>query len=88
MEITRLSDKGQITIPQALRDVNGWKDGQELIVINLGDGILLKPNHKQFPETKLNDVAGCLKYQENSKSLKDIDDAIRQGVEELWHGGS
>lgn len=46
----------------------------------MGDGILLK-RKKLFPETKLDDVAGCLKYQGKAKTLEDIDNAIRQGVE-------
>lgn len=50
-------------------------------IIDMGDEILLKPN-KLFPETKLDDVAGCLKYQGEPKTLEDMDNAIRQGVEE------
>jgi hypothetical protein len=45
----------------------------------LGD--LLKPS-KFFSLTKLDDVAGCLKYQGKPKTLEDMDNAIRQGVEE------
>ena len=67
-----------------------YRDAQKRGVerpINMGDGILLKPK-KPFAETTLNDVAGCLKYQGSPKSLEDMNNAIRQGVEELWHGGS
>jgi hypothetical protein len=53
----------------------------------MGDGILLKPK-KPFTETTLNDVAGCLKYEGSRQSLEDMNYAIRQGVEESWHGGS
>ncbi|MEH2443314.1 MAG: hypothetical protein V7K16_24095 [Nostoc sp.] len=44
-------------------------------------GDLLKPS-KFFSLTKLDDVAGCLKYQGKPKNLEDMDNAIRQGVEE------
>jgi AbrB family looped-hinge helix DNA binding protein len=87
MEITKVSKEGQVIIPEQLRKSHGWETGQELIVIDTGDGILLKPK-KPFAETTLNEVAGCLKYQGTPKSLDDMDDAIRQGVEESWHGGS
>jgi hypothetical protein len=53
----------------------------------MGDGILLKPK-KPFPETTLDNVIGCLKYQGKPKSLEDMEDAISQGVEELWNGCS
>ena len=84
MEVTRLSNTGQVIIPKALRDAHRWEAGQELIAIDMGDGILLKPK-KPFAETKLEDVAGCLKYQGKPKSIDDLEDAIRQGVEEQWH---
>ncbi|WP_318702360.1 MULTISPECIES: hypothetical protein [unclassified Roseofilum] len=35
-----------------------------------------------FPETSLNQVAGYLKYEGIPKTLDDLEDAIRQGVEE------
>jgi AbrB family looped-hinge helix DNA binding protein len=84
MEIIKLSPQGQVIIPQSLREAHKWEVGQEFIMIDMGDGILLKPK-KPFPKTTLDDVAGCLKYQGKPKSLEDIDNAIRQGVEELWH---
>ncbi|MGI0481737.1 AbrB/MazE/SpoVT family DNA-binding domain-containing protein [Geminocystis sp. CENA526] len=72
MEITKLSSQGQVIIPKILRDKFNWEHDQELIMINVGDGILLKPK-KVFPETKLTDVAGCLKYEGEAKTIKEID---------------
>ncbi len=83
METTRLSSKGQVIIPKKLRDAHHWLAGQELIVINTGDGILLKPK-QPFQETKLENVAGCLQYEGESKTLEELDDAVRQGVLEQW----
>lgn len=83
METTRLSSKGQVIIPKALRDAHRWNIGQELIAINTDDGILLKPK-QPFQETKLEDVAGCLHYKGKPKTLDELDDAIRQGVLEQW----
>lgn len=85
METTRLSSEGQVIIPKALRNEHHWEAGQELIAINIGDGILLKPK-KPFSETTLKDVAGCLKYQGKSKSLDEMEEAIRQGVVAQEHG--
>ena len=83
METTRLSSKGQVIIPKKLRDAHHWLAGQELIAINTGDGILLKPK-QPFQETKLENVAGCLQYEGESKTLDELDDAIRQGILEQW----
>ncbi|MEH2227720.1 hypothetical protein [Nostoc sp.] len=49
-------------------------------------GDLVKSS-KFFSVTKLDDVAGCLKYQGKPKTLEDMDNAIRQGIKELWHDG-
>jgi len=84
MEITQLSSEGQVIIPEALRAAHHWEVGQELVAINVGDGILLKPK-KPFQETTLRDVAGCLKYQGTTKSLEEMEDAIRQGVMDQTH---
>ena len=83
METTRLSSKGQVIIPKKLRDAHHWLTGQELIAIDTGDGILLKPK-QPFQETKLENVAGCLQYEGESKTLDELDDAIRQGILEQW----
>jgi bifunctional DNA-binding transcriptional regulator/antitoxin component of YhaV-PrlF toxin-antitoxin module len=87
METTRLSREGQVIIPETLRNAQHWETGQELIMTNVGDGILLQPK-KPFPETALATVAGCLKYSGPAKSLADFDEAIRQGVMEQSHDRS
>ncbi len=87
MEVTHLSDEGQVNIPQSLRDTHQWKANQEFLIFEVGDGILLKPK-KPFEETTLSEVAGCLKYQGNSKSLDDLESAIAEGIEAEWHDRS
>jgi bifunctional DNA-binding transcriptional regulator/antitoxin component of YhaV-PrlF toxin-antitoxin module len=87
MEVTRVSSEGEITIPETLRASDQWQSGQELVAIDVGDGILIKPK-KPFPETTLDTVAGCLKYQGRAKSLDEVEDAICQGLMEQWHGRS
>jgi bifunctional DNA-binding transcriptional regulator/antitoxin component of YhaV-PrlF toxin-antitoxin module len=84
MEVIKLSPQGEVIIPQSLREAHHWDVGQEFIIIDMGNGILLKPK-KPFPLTKLEDVAGCLKYQGEPATLEDMEDAIRQGVEEMWN---
>ena len=42
MTKTRLSSKGQVIIPAQVRAAHHWEAGQELTVVDAGDGILLK----------------------------------------------
>lgn len=81
MEITKVLDEGQVIISESLIKATGWEVGQEIVAINIGDGILLKPK-KPFAETSLQDVAGCLKYEGTPKTLEDMENAIRLGVED------
>ena len=77
---TRLSSKGQVIIPKSVRTQYHWEAGQELMVMDTDDGILLKAR-KPFDETRLTDVAGVLKYSGKAKTLEDMSVAIRKGVE-------
>jgi len=79
METTKISSKGQVVIPKSLRVAHHWEAGQELVVVDVGDGILFKPK-SPFKETNLNEVASSLKFKGKTKSLEDMDEAIRKGV--------
>ncbi|MEE8059362.1 MAG: AbrB/MazE/SpoVT family DNA-binding domain-containing protein [Pseudomonadales bacterium] len=80
MEITRLSTKGQIIIPKSIRAHFSLETGQELLVLETEDGILLKPK-KPFADTLLEDIAGCLKYDGEPKTIEEMDEGIRKGIE-------
>jgi AbrB family looped-hinge helix DNA binding protein len=81
MTTTSLSSKGQVIIPKPLRSLHNWHPGQKLQVIDTDDGILLKAA-KPFEETTLASVAGCLPYTGKAKTLEEMAEAIRRGVEE------
>ena len=44
---TKVSDKGQVVVPKALRDLKGWPAGTDLEVIDAGDGVLLRPRRQK-----------------------------------------
>jgi AbrB family looped-hinge helix DNA binding protein len=79
MSTTKLSSKGQVIIPKPIRSAHRREAGQELVVIDVGDGILLKPT-TPFEETTLDDVAACLKFEGSPKTLDDMEAAIAEGV--------
>lgn len=86
METTKLSSKGQVIIPKPVRSARGWEVGQELMVVDMGDGVLLRPRHP-FEATNIGDVASCLKFTGKPKSLGDMQAAIKKGVAESHNGG-
>jgi AbrB family looped-hinge helix DNA binding protein len=81
METTRLSNKGQIVIPKKVRAAHGWEPGLEFVVEDEDDGIKLKPL-TPFPETKVEDLLGCLGYKGPKKLLKEMEAAIAKGARE------
>jgi len=75
LETTRLSSKGQISIPKSVREAHNWEPGTEFVIEEVGNAILLRPA-KPFPLSKLEDVAGCLAYQGPAKTLEEMEAAI------------
>ena len=81
MERTKLSNKGQVVIPKAVRVLHGWKPGLEFVIEDVADGIKLKPI-KPYKETIIEEVLGCVGYGGPKKSMKDMEAGIAKGAKE------
>ena len=75
MNTTKLSSKGQIVLPSAIRRARKWKPGTELAVENRPEGVLLRPL-KPFAEAKLADVIGATAYSGPRRTLREMKEAI------------
>lgn len=75
MEKTRLSSKGQVVLPRAIRAAKAWRAGQPLAVVSTAEGVLLTPLNV-FEGTSLDDVVGCLHYKGKAKTVEEMDAAI------------
>ena len=85
METTKLSSKGQVVIPKSLRNIHRWEAGLELMVIDTGDGLLLKPRGP-FAPAKHSEVAGMLKHKVAARTDDEIETALRKDVRRQWRG--
>lgn len=74
--------QGAIIIPEPLQLPHNWYPDQKLQVIDMEDGILLN-TAQPFPETTLEQVAACLPYNGKAKTIAEMDEAIRQGAEDI-----
>lgn len=81
METTRLSSRGQVSIPKALRGRLHLQPGQEFTIESTTDGaLLLRPATPAPKKVDLDEVAGCLRYAGPAKTLEEMEAAIAQGV--------
>jgi len=78
---TRLSTKGQLIIPKAIRDRHGWTSGIELEIKDHGDAVVIR-RARPGPETTLEDLVGCAGYNGPARSLDEMAAAIERGVRE------
>jgi AbrB family looped-hinge helix DNA binding protein len=69
---TRMSSKGQVVIPEEIRDRLGLKAGTQFVVVGNRDGVILKaisaPSVKEF-----NDLLGQARKQARRAGLRKAD---------------
>ncbi len=76
---TRMSSRGQVVIPQSIRDKMGLEEGVEFVVVSEGDSLMLKvislPSAREFKV-----LSEALQEQARASGLrpKDISKAIRR----------
>jgi len=76
---TRLSTKGQLIIPKAVRDRHDWSPGVELDLEDRGDSLVIRLA-KPRPETTLEDLVGCTGYRGPARSLEEMEAGIARGA--------
>ena len=84
MQTTRILHDGQVKLPEYIRNMHKWEDGQELMIINSSEGVLLTST-SLFEPTTLDDVAGCLRYTGQMKTLEDMEKAVAEGVVSTYY---
>lgn len=78
---TRMSSKGQVVIPRAIRAAHAWGPGLEFEVEDTPQGLLLRPV-PAFNETRIEDVIGCVGYVGPKRSVADMGNVVPPGYAE------
>jgi AbrB family looped-hinge helix DNA binding protein len=75
----RISSKGQLVLPKAIRKSRDLVPGSEVEVEEVPGGVLLKlvRGPRDVP---LDDLLGCAGYSGPAKTLKDMEKAIARGA--------
>jgi AbrB family looped-hinge helix DNA binding protein len=82
METTKVSSKGQVVLPRAVRERKKWQSGTQLLVEETKDGVLLR-SAKPFPATNVDEFIKDLearKYKGKPKTISEMEEAIANGV--------
>jgi AbrB family looped-hinge helix DNA binding protein len=76
---TKLSSKGQVVIPETIRDELGLQPGAQFVVVGQGDAIILKAISKPSP-AEFRDMLKKARQQARKAGMKksDIEAAIRK----------
>lgn len=74
-DTTRLSTKGQLVLPKALRERHGWEAGTELVVEDRGDSVVLRARRPAGP-LGWGDLLGAAGYRGPRRSLAEMERAI------------
>lgn len=74
---TKLSAKGQVVIPKAVRDRLHWKEGAALEVVERADGVLLRATGPDRERISIEEFRRRVPpYEGRPISLEDIDTAV------------
>lgn len=79
---TRLSTKGQLIIPKEIRDRHGWEPGIELEIEDRGDHVEVRLSGEDFPETALEELIGCTRYEGPAHTVEEMNAAIAEAARE------
>lgn len=76
----RVSSKGQLVLPAAIRRARGIGPGSIVEIEEVPGGVLLRLVRSPA-EASLDDLVGCTGYRGPRKTFKDMEEAIRKGAE-------
>jgi AbrB family looped-hinge helix DNA binding protein len=75
----RVSSKGQLVLPKAIRKSRDLVPGSEVEVEEVPGGVLLKLVRGPRP-VSVDNLLGCTGYRGPAKTLDDMDEAIARGA--------
>lgn len=73
---TRVSTKGQVILPKALREQRRWGAGTKLVVEDTEEGVLLR-KAPLFAPTTVDQVFAALAWKGKAKSLDEMEEAVK-----------
>ena len=78
IELVKMSDKGQLVVPQGLRESLGLNPGERFVAMELGDGIYFKKVDVSSIKKEFEAVSKDLSkaFKKSNIKQKDVNEAI------------
>ena len=80
---TRISTKGQVVLPKDLRERRGWAAGDELVVEERPNGVLLRSAAKET-HSSFDEVRGALGSFDRAVSIEEMNQAVLDEAARRW----
>ena len=78
-ELVKMSSKGQLVVPQDIRELEGFEPGDRFVPLAVDDGILFRkvkiPDVKAEFEKLAKEVTA--QFKKNGVTQKDVDEAVK-----------
>ncbi len=82
----KVSSKGQLVLPKAVRDAHGLGPGSEVEVESVGDTIVLRPATRTARKKySIDEVAGFLKYDGPAVVIEDMNRGVEEEARRMWN---
>ncbi len=84
---TKLSSKGQVVLPKAVRDRLRWETGARLDVGVENDAVVIRRAPREVRRATMEEidrVAGILEYAGPTKSIEEMDTAVDEMFRREW----
>jgi AbrB family looped-hinge helix DNA binding protein len=82
----RISSKGQLVLPKAVRDAHRLGPGSVVDIESTGDSIVLRPiTRKVRKRYTIDEVAGFLKYKGPPVTPEDMERGIVEEARRMWN---
>lgn len=80
---TQLSTRGQVVLPKAVREEQGLRAGDTLVVESTANGVNLRRVEKK-PSTRYEDVRGSLGPPKRAFTIEEMSAAFPEAVRRRW----
>lgn len=77
VDVTTISTKGQVVIPQHIREELALEEGSQLVVSRMEDFVLLKKIHIPDPKKEFEELTKIGERHAKQRGIKSEDDVVR-----------